>query len=79
MVTSIGETDAAVWFIKFWTGPGNGRWLLAHYGVGTVPFNNGLESLWRWMRDKICRNNVVRRVGWCATDVCVHMYVCTDD
>ena len=58
-LTSIGEEDAGKWFIDYWTGPGNGRWLLAHYGVGTVPFNNGLESLWRWLRDKICRNNVV--------------------
>ena len=42
-----GETTAADWFQQNWTGPRNGRWMLANTSYGNVTNNNCLESWWK--------------------------------
>ena len=57
-----GETAAADWFQQYWTGPRNGRWMLANTSYGNVTNNNCLESWWRWMKEYTCQK---KRVAMC--------------
>ena len=45
-----GETRAAEWFERYWTGEEKGRYLLGCCGVGLISNNQSLESQWRWDR-----------------------------
>ena len=61
-LNEVGETTAAAWFEQDWTGPRNGRWLMAHASYGNVTNNNCLESWWRWMKEYTCQK---KRVAMC--------------
>ena len=61
-LNEVGESAAAAWFEQHWTGPGNGRWLMAHASYGNVTNNNCIESLWRWMKEFTCQK---KRVAMC--------------
>ena len=50
------------WFQQYWTGPRNGRWMLANTSYGNVTNNNCLESWWRWMKEYTCQK---KRVAMC--------------
>ncbi len=51
-----GESKAAVWFEKYWTGE-RGDWTKGHCGVGGTNNNNGMEGRWGGAKKFICSNS----------------------
>jgi hypothetical protein len=48
LLQASGEDEASTWFREFWVADGKGRWILADIFIGMIPYNQGLESKWRW-------------------------------
>jgi hypothetical protein len=55
-----GEGAAAKWWETEWTGHENGTWMLGNGGIGLIANNQGIESSWRWDRNKISGGRQVR-------------------
>jgi hypothetical protein len=55
-----GEGAAAKWWETEWTGHDNGTWMLGNGGIGLIANNQGIESSWRWDRNKISGGRQVR-------------------
>ena len=65
-----GEGSAATWWKTEWTGHDNGTWMLGNGGIGLIANNQGIESSWRWDRNKISGGRQVT-VSVCVCVVCV--------
>ncbi len=46
-----GEGEASTWFYDFCVADGKGLRLAADIFTGMIPYNQGLESKWRWERN----------------------------
>ena len=65
-----GEGSAATWWKTEWTGHDNGTWMLGNGGIGLIANNQGIESSWRWDRNKISGGRQVT-VSVCVCVLCV--------
>ena len=48
-----GETDAEIWFARYWCGE-RGTWTVGDAEVGGVAHNNGVEGRWPSFTQAVC-------------------------